>query len=177
MGKYDAVIAAKKLKPVPVEDPRHQEKVNKKKDEIRARLAAENVPVNARTIAEAYSLARFQKNELEEELKPVNLEIAALEQMLFKSQENMDEGWGEFGAKDNMVRLVTGSSVSIQKEPTGKIIDRYQYRQWCIDNGLENELQLHPSTTQSLLKDRLLKNLGEPDGMEVYFRPKFVFRR
>ncbi len=177
MGKYDAIIAAKKLRPVPEDDPRQQEKVNKKKDEIRARLASENKPVNARTIAEAYSLARFQKDELEEELKPVNLEIMALEQMLFKSQESGEEGWGEFGAKDNMVRLASGSSVAIQKEPSGKVVDRALFRHWCIDNGLESELRLHDSTTQSLLKDRLIRNLGEPDGIEVYFRPKFVFRR
>jgi hypothetical protein len=175
MGVYDEIV--KDLKPVPVEDPRYQDKVNKKKDEIRNLAKSENKEFNARFLAEEYSLARYQKDQIEEELKAKNLEIAALEQLLFSSQEAGEEGWGEYGAKENMIRLASGASVAIQKEPTGKVIDKDEFREWCINNGFERELQLHHSTMLSLLKTRLKENLGEMDGVEVYFRPKFVFRR
>lgn len=201
MGKYDKVV--EHLKPLPVQDQTYQDKVEKVKDELTAdttytpeslvklyREMREGMNPDAGleeiiahldgrdSIAEERTalIDLLGKDGLEALLYECNLKIEAVTQLIFKSEDDGEPGWGAYGAKANAVRLQDGTSVSVQEEPRCKVEDKEKFRQWCIQNGLENALQLWPSTMESLTRERLLKGQPEPDGVTAYRGRKLVLR-
>lgn len=169
-SKYQDVV--QRLKPLPVEDQKYQDKVNAVKDQIRAEGTH-----TAESLAKLYTIFRADKERIEEELSETNKWLTAIEQMLVASHDTDEPGWGMYGAGDNTVRLPSGGSVSVQLEPIGKVVDKEAFRLWCIANGYENSLQLWPTTMNAITKNRLLEGDNEPDGVEAYFRAKVVFRK
>jgi hypothetical protein len=190
-SKYAKVIEG--LPNLPPEDPSYQEEINKIKAEI---VAAEvHTP---ESLAKNYSLFRFGtsgglqflgqefvdemvkllgKEGLEDLRKEAQKKVTAYEQLLDESYDSDDPGWGQYGAQPNTLKLQSGASVSIQKEPTGKVVNKDSFRLWCISNGLENSLQLWPTTMNSLVKERVLDGQPTPDGIEVYVKSKIVWRK
>lgn len=166
MGKYDALLPSlPKLQP---EDLAYQARVEK----VKETLAPNATPAD---LATGYANARRDKDRINEQLSIINLRIAAYEQLLAASQEAEEEGWGAYGAKPNAIRLSNGDVVRIQREPQGKVIDKEAFRQWCIANGYERQLQLWPSTMNALVKERLLAGDPTPEGCEVGVYDKVVF--
>lgn len=169
-GTYDAILPD--LKPRPIEDPGWQAKVDNEK----ARITTEDSgPNNAPLLVQHYALARAEKELKAAELAIINVRVAALEQLLTESQDHGDEGWGQYGVADNALRLPDGSTVRIQKEPYGKVVDKEAFRLWCIENGYGDQLMLWPSTTNLVVKERLLAGEPEPAGIEAFFLTKVVF--
>lgn len=162
-GKYDHLLGA--LQPLPPEDPRRQDKIN----ELKAAMTHDGTE-----LARNYIELRRQKDDLKERLSDVQLQIDAYEQRLVESQEVQSGGWGDYGAKDNALRLPTGEVVRVQPEPTGKVVDKEAFRIWCVKNGYERQLQLWPSTMNALVKERLLAGEPEPDGCEAFVYNKIV---
>lgn len=187
-GKYDAVIGD--LEPVPVDDQRYQEKVNEYKDIIKAKAVH-----TAESLAQEYrELRNGTGNPIDADFtntliellgddgisdlaKECNKRMAAYEQLLAESHDHDEPGWGMYGASDHTVKLPDGASVSIQREPTGKVVDKEAFRQWCIANGLETSLQLWPSTANSIVKDRCVNGMPAPDGIKVFALTKTVLRK
>lgn len=187
-GKYDHIID--NYAPLPLEDPGYQEKVDAFKEEIQ-----KNEVYTAESLAKAYRKLRngignpidddFLETLIEllgddgiHALKSVcDLRMEAYEQMLAASHNADEPGWGMYGAGDNTVKFTDGGSVSVQREPTGKVKDKEKFRLWCIENGLETQLQLWPSTMNSIVKQRCLDGLDEPDGVEIYSTRKVVLRK
>lgn len=165
-GKYDTVLPG--LPVLPPEDPKRQDKINQIKEKI---------GYDALTLAQGYVKLRAEKDELAAELSDVQLSIDAYEQALAESQEAQGAGWGDYGAKDNMLRLATGESVRVQPEPCGQVKDKEAFRLWCIAAGYERQLQLWPSTMQSIVKERLLAGEPEPDGVEWFRRNKIFLAK
>lgn len=191
MGKYDSVVDKyPELELEDEEDPRAQEKVNAYKAVIQ-----EKEVHNPESLASAYRLLREGiGNPIEDEfketlfellgvdglkalLKEIGIRKAAYEQLLSSSHKGDEPGWGMYGAGENSVKLADGGSVSVQREPTGKVIDKEAFRKWCIQDGLESQLQLWPSTMQSIVKKRCLDGDPEPDGIEIFTRTKVVLRK
>lgn len=193
MGKYDKIIGT--LEPLPVEDPKAQEKIEKIKAEIRA--SDVHTPTS---LAQEYEKTRFgtigpngvagldedTKNSFFELLgkegladlqSEIQKRLTAIEQLLTDSFMQDEIGWGQFGASSNMVKLVGGESLAVQLEPIGKVEDKEVFRLWCVANGLENSLQLWPSTMVAITKERLLAGEAAPDGVKAYSRPKIVWRK
>ena len=186
-GKYEAVIGG--LEPLPPENPSYQEKVNAYKAEISA--AVVHTP---ESLAQVYEkIRRGTGNPIDKDFLETLIELLgddgisdlksecdkrmlAVEQMLATSHDGDEPGWGMYGANDNAVRLPGGSSISIEKEPTGKVEDKEAFRKWCIADGLENSLQLWPSTMNAIVKKRCLDGLPEPDGIKIYSKIKVVLR-
>lgn len=164
-SKYAAVLPG--LTKLPPEDTGWQAKVNLVKASITRR--------EAEFLAVKYVERRQLKEEIDARLSEVNAEIAALEQLLAESQEQRAEGWGRYGVKDNALRLADGSTIRVQQEPTGKVVDKEAFRQWCVANGYETKLQLWPSVMNAIVKERLLSGEPEPDGTEAYSYTKVVF--
>lgn len=163
MGKYTGIV--EKLPKLPGEDPGYQEKVNEEK----ARIIASLKDPTATTFALIYRDLRKKKDKLEVELeKPLNLKIAAIEQL-------MEDAYEHEGVE--ALRLEGGGSVSKQLEPSAQVTDSVAYRVWCIENGYAPLMQLHPSRTQSLLKERLVAGEDIPPGIKMFSRTKFVFRK
>jgi hypothetical protein len=170
-GKYSEVV--KTLSREPVKDTAYQTRVDEKKAEILRTLQE----VTPESLGKAYAMSRALKDDIEGELSLLNLELAALEQLITTSHEAGDPGWGAYGASPDTVRLPTGASISVGVEPLTAVEDKEAFRVWCIDNGYEHQLQLWPSTANAMVKDRLLEGLSTPDGVRVYMRNKILFRR
>jgi hypothetical protein len=163
-GKYDAVLPG--LPKLPPSDLDRQEKIEQAKREITNRDAV--------ALADGYIKLRAVKDEYNEVLSTINLRIEAYEQLLAESQEAKAEGWGRYGVKENALRLPTGDTVRIQLEPYGKVVDKDTFREWCLEHGYGNQLQLWPSTMNAIVKERLLAGEPEPDGTEAYAYTKIV---
>jgi hypothetical protein len=112
--------------------------------------------MQASYLAQRYAALRSEKEIVDETRSAIQLKIDAVAQMLIDQYET--EG-------TTMLRLDSGQKVGLQYEPTAKVEDREKFRLWCIANGLERSLQLHSSTTISLVKERLLAGEPEPDGI------------
>lgn len=166
MGKYDAVLPSlPKLPP----DVTRQNEI----EQLKAKIAVRNPYL----MAETYTTLRELKDQLKAQLSTVELQIEAYEQLLAESQEEGGSGWGQFGVKPNALRLQNGDTIRIQPEPYGKVTDKEAFRQWCIANGYERQLQLWPSTMNAIVKERLLAGDPEPDGTEAYSYTKVVLTR
>jgi hypothetical protein len=122
---------------------------------------------SAAQFAEQYVELRHIKDALADQESATNLLIESTCQLLGESYEI--EGV-------DSLRLETGASVSLQKEPQAKVRDKEAHRLWCLENGYENEMVLPWQTTNALTKERLLQGLPEPPGVEAVSRDKFVLR-
>jgi len=163
-GKYDAVLPS--LKPLPPADLAYQEKVQQIKDGIDNRDAV--------ILAADYMVLRAKKDELSEKMYQLNRHIAAFEQLIAESQEAQAAGWGEYGVKDNALRLPTGETIRVQEEPYGQVKDKEAFRQWAIENGYERQLALPWQTINAIVKERLIAGNPEPDGCETFRNRKIV---
>lgn len=112
-------------------------------------------------LAARYAALRAEKDVLDEASSVVQLKLDAIAQMVIDQYEA--EGL-------TLLRLDDGQKVSIEYQPGAKVEDREKFRLWCIANGLERSLALHPSTTLSMVKERLLAGEPEPDGIVVTSR-------
>jgi hypothetical protein len=171
MGKYTDVIAKAGLKPAPIEDLGYQGKIDRLKADIRGACTT------AECLARNYASARALKDELAAQIGSVNDVLEAYQQLLVESHEAGEAGWGQYGARENALRLATGAVVRIDKEPVGKVVDKEQFRLWCVANGLEQSLQLWPSTMNAIAKERLLAGAAPPDGVDVHFWEKIVYTK
>ena len=162
-GKYAHVID--KLPKVLGVDPTNQDKI----DAVARAISEEpGFTRHGSYLAELYTDIRFEKDAAKQILSEIQLRLDAVEQMLVDQYEV--EG-------TTSVHLVTGESVSVQYEPYAQVTDREAFRLWCLANGLERSMVLHPSTTQSLIKERLLEGEPEPAGINVVAQAKLVLRK
>ena len=168
-SKYANVIPG--LPVLPPEDPSYQAKIEEIKGNLSTTLQTPN------DLAEEYQIVRTAKEDLADQLSIIQMRLTAVEQMLIKAYEDDDPGFGLYGAGPNTVKMPNGASVAIQIEPVGKVEDKESFRLWCIANGLENSLQLWPSTMVAITKERLLKGEAAPDGVRAYAKPKIVWRK
>lgn len=165
-GKYAAVLAERNLPKAPPADAGWQARIDATKANILTR--------DATRMAEAYVEHRRRKAAIEETLGQLNTVIAAYEQLLAESQEQGAEGWGAYGVKPNAIRLATGETVRVTREPQAKVVDKEAFRRWAIANGYESQLQLMWQTTNGIVKERLLAGEPEPPGTEAYSYTKIV---
>lgn len=170
MGIYDAVIG--QLKPLPVQDEGKQQKVDAQKAEIRGAYAL----LTPSDLGLLYIEARKAKQTIATQLSTADTRVAAIEQLLADSLRNGETGWGTHGASPTTVRLESGDSISIQREPSAKVEDKEAFRKWCIANGYEGQLTLPSPTVSSIVKERLLSGEAEPDGVSAYVYNKVVWR-
>lgn len=165
MGKYDALIP--RLPKGQPEDLNYQAKVQRFKDTVtdRSTLALATQYIKARTVIE----------DIKAELYMMNVELAALEQLLEESQQNGAELWGLYGVKENALRLPDGSTIRVQLEPYGQVQDKERFRLWCIYNGYERQMHIWPSTMNAIVKERLVQGEPEPDGCTAFVKTKVVY--
>lgn len=163
-GKYAEVV--KGLPKLPSSDAGFQEKVMARKREL-----IDNDPLKMRSasaLAAEYRRLRDSKDEVEQVVSRLNLELEAIGQLLIQQYEADDT---------SSIALATGGSVSTQLEPYAQVTDRDACRTWAIENGLERSLALPWQTANAIVKERLLKGEPEPPGMKAFVRTKIVLRR
>lgn len=134
------------------------------------------LPTDPVALAEEYARVRAAKDDLEAAISPLNLRLEALTQMLVADQEaGANAAWGAYGVGENSLRLASGATIRIQHEPTGKVVDPDAYRQWCVENGYASRMQLWPSVTNAIVKERLLTGEPLPEGTAAFSFSKLIF--
>lgn len=193
-GKYAHLIA--RLPKLLPPDAKYQEKVEETKRLIlEEHDHAEILP--ASTLVSDYAEIRGEIDRINKQLYDANLKLEAVSQMLVS----------RFDDEDITSLKVADASVRVQHEPYAQVKDKEKFRLWCVNTcqlcglhrdkhpipsetaeflnlhpnhapvTLEAQLQLWPSTMNSITKERLLKGYPEPDGVEAYQKPKIVLTR
>lgn len=130
-----------------------QQKVDEFKRELRA------VPelINSAAISKEYLNIRDEKEVLARQTSDVNVRLEAVQQLMAE----VFEVEGITG-----LRTDTGQLISIWEEPDAQVTDKDLFRRWCDDDpDLRLKMQLWPSTTKALVKDRLLAGEEAPPGV------------
>lgn len=146
-------------------EPSKQDKVDIKKLEILRNLPLDQQE-SASVFAVIYAAIRRQKNELKSQLAALEVEVEAAKQLLVEQYEAYDI---------ESLKLSNGDAVRIQIEPYLVVEMPAKFRQWCVDNGYEQQLQLPWSTANALVKGLVLKGRPEPTGTRCYLLSKAVF--
>jgi len=164
-GKYADVVS----KLSRIGQPR-SERVEKVREQYRSKSAID--------LARVYADLRRAKDEVEDTLSSINVRIEAIASLLITAYEQ--EGVSSLKIAE------TGQSVSVQSEPIAafegttpeeRAAAKERFRLWCITNGFERQMALHPQTTQALVKQMLLDGQPEPDGIKAYALDKLVLRQ
>lgn len=151
MGKYTAAL---KGRPDRLgDDPSFQDVVNARKDE----LTADGMRGDATRLAAAFVAARKAKEVHDEAAGPINVEIAAVEQLV----------WEAFETAEVTAVTAGGYTVSVEQQPYSKVIDPSALRAWAIANGHEGNLSLPWQTVNALAKLSLLGEGSAPEGVEI----------
>lgn len=187
-GKYAKVVKTlPKFKGKDAQDQRIAalaEKITQEPDFVR----------HASALAATYTKLRAMRTILDHVESSLELRTKAIEQLALDQFENeatlaikLDEGVVIFeealgdladevlAVKALDVQLNLSPTVYYQSEPHGTVEDKDKFRKWCIDNGLGEQLQLWPSTMQSIVKQRLLAADTLPDGVAATNKPKLTF--
>jgi len=125
---------------------------------------------SAADLAREWADMRAAKDLIEENLRTINAQIAAVTQLMVNQYET--EGIEK-------LHLETGEAPRVQYEPYFSVEDPDKFRRWCIANGYERSLTLPWQTRVSIGKDALLSEEGPgtiPDGLKAWNRPKIVKR-
>lgn len=70
------------------------------------------------------------------------------------------------------IRLANGQPVTTYPEPYAQVVDKEEFRLWCIKQGMERDMHLHWGKTNSMTKEMLLAGDPEPPGVTVYAKTR-----
>jgi hypothetical protein len=115
--------------------------------------------LHASAFANAYAEVRHAMDIIASWKSSAQLLLDAYESLMIEQME---------AEKLASLRLDSGASVSTYSEPFGQVRDKEAFRQWCVANGYENQLQLWPSSMNAIAKERTLAGEAPPDGVEVF---------
>lgn len=148
----------------------------------------------ASSLAATYVKLRAMRMILDHAESSLELRTKAIEQLALSQFENeatlaikLDEGVVLFeeamadlmdellNIKIYDIQLNLTPTVYYQSEPYATVEDKEAFRRWCVNNELGEQLQLWPTTTQKIVKERLLAGDTLPDGVTASNKPKLTF--
>ena len=149
---------------------------------------------HASALAATYTKLRAMRTLLDHVESSLELRTQAIERLALDQFENeavlavkLDEGVVVFeeamadlideilSVKELDLKLNLTPTVYYQAEPYAVVEDKDLFREWCIGAGLGQKLQLWPTTTQAIVKERLLAGDTLPDGVTATNKPKLTF--
>lgn len=148
-------------------EPEYQERVNRKKDEIKTTLLTEGTPVSAANLGLVLVKARREKERLEELEKAQNLIIEAMTQELVELLESQDF---------TSLKLGNGISLSIKDDVYCTVKDKALFLKWIDDEGLRDLLTVNYQTMSSMVKTKIIEGEQIPPGVETYFKQGIMVR-
>jgi hypothetical protein len=172
-AKSRSKYAGLDLPKLPVEPSETQQVVEKHKEEIVGRIiASTGMTPTAAALALEYEAIRDRKDRLEDELSNLNKVVTAYEQLI-ADQFDIEgiEGGLRYSLDSNDKRLLL-----VTKEPYAQVQDRNAYRQWCIANGMLNDMMISWHTTNAMVKQLLHEGEKLPPGVIAFFKDKITLR-
>jgi len=175
MGKYTAFLdRLPKIQRVRGEDgsltdysetPDYKAKVDAEKDRVEDKTPA--------GLAAQYGEARAAVDAHKEIGKPLNLRVAALEQLIVDAYEESDV---------SSLKLADGSAVRTQPEVTvsfdKEVLDaREVFRQWALASGYERSMSLPTQTRDAIVKEMLVAGKEQPPGITISVYTKVVLTK
>lgn len=172
-GKYAAHLH-KLTRIGSTEPPAYQQRVEQRKAELREEFTSSNATIS--DIAKRYRSVRSEAEDLEAQVSKKNVDIEALCQLMVASQEQGEEGWGQYGAPETTLRLINGDTVRVQAEPYTATEDREVLREHFMSHeDLKRHLAPPWATINALNKERLLNGEVELPGTKLYVKTKIVY--
>lgn len=138
----------------------HRERVNEAKTEI-----TEREPTG---LAARYAGVRAEMKSAKDMVSVIQVQLDACSELLVDQFEA--EGITSLKMKD-------GSSVRVDVKPINVTKDREGFRLWCIEEGLQKEMHLHPGTARTMMCNMLLAGEDIPPGLEAFMKDKIVFTK
>ena len=165
-SKYEAVF--QRLQKILNTEPRHQEKIDAVKKSMREEPDFIPGHLSASGLTKEYTLLRREKDDIEATLSDCQVRLDAVFQM-------MCEQFEVEGTK--AITLENGDNVRIQPKIYASVVDAEAFRLWCLEQGLERQMTLHPQTAKSLINQRLLEGDPEPPGTKASVVDSAVFTK
>jgi hypothetical protein len=162
-SKYEAVFS--RLPKILNTEPRHQDKINAVKQ---AMQEEPSFLLQATALASEYTALRREKEQHEATLSDCQVRLDAVFQMMCEQFEVE----GTTG-----LTLDNGDKVRVQPKIYTSVTDPETFRLWCLEQGLERQMMLHPSTAKSLINQRLLEGDSEPPGTKASVVDSAVFTK
>lgn len=141
------------------QEPTYQAKVDEAKERILGTKSGEFA--NVSMLASKFADAKRIKDQLEESVSSINVEIEALSQLLVSALECEDV---------QKVELATGALVYLQDSVYPKVEDKEKLIKWAKKHGMENLLQLPWQTTRGIATEALTEGRKLPDGITVFLK-------
>lgn len=113
-----------------------------------------------------------EKDKLEEQIKLLNIKIAATESLLAERFEQQGIQSTKFDFGNNYTPLFY-----IKDEPYTKIINKKECIQWLKDNGLDDMNSPVWQSLNALVKERMANGEELPKGIEVFLKTTVVKRK
>lgn len=161
MGKYDKL---KDRFPQLKFDPSnaHEALIHKRLQELLRELP------ERKFITERFKTFRAEKEELEERLKAVNVEIKALDAWL-----------GDYLETEQLstIKDEEGFAFREQVEPYCSVVDKMAFDEWAEKSGWKELYTINHQTLNGNVKALLLENQPVPPGVGVFMKRKIVMTR
>lgn len=163
-GKYADIID--QLPKYQGEDPSQDAKVNVVRAAIFEEVKAETgMPPSSSELVERFLSVKAEKEALEDEIKPLDLELEALTRMV----------WDQFEVEGiTRMDLSDGTGLRLQEEPYPKVEDPEKFYRWCVEQGLTSKLSMHYQTLKAVTTELVQAHQAEPDGVTLFKKPKLV---
>lgn len=120
-----------------------------------------------RALARRLRQVKAEKDELESQIKAINVVEEALSQLLLD--------WMEQNGTDK-ISLADGT-LYVRDEPYVRIADREALIQWLKKNKHEDLLSVHWQTLNALVKERMIAGQVNPAGCEVFMKTTVSLRK
>lgn len=118
--------------------------------------------------ARLFCKIRDHKDQLETQVKELNVDLEALSQLLVHEME---------GEGLDLFRLDSGDSLSIKDEPYCSVADKNIFINWIKDSRMEDLLTVHYQTLSAMTKQRLESGKPAPPGIKVFMKSSITRRR
>jgi len=139
-------------------EPKWQDKVDDQKNSLRSNGYTDKVK-----LAKILQSARALKEEKEQEVTDLNVEIEAATQMM--TELLADEGINSFRTADGW-QFVQRTSVFVSIADEGKA----EFYQWLKDNDHEDLFSVNYMTASAMVKERLEEGLEIPPGVKLFLK-------
>ena len=144
------------------EEPSYQAKIDDAKQFLLGTLSGEDA--NKERLAKLYQDRRAEKAKYEEALYGVNVELAALSQLLIENYEadGIEKSTLASGATGYIGYFV---SVSIE--------DSHKFYSWLREQKMDDLRTVHPSKLKGMTSEMLQAGQAAPPGVKVYLGQQF----